>query len=493
MVNYCAIIGCNRTGGKDKVSFFRLPAVITNQGEKTQELSEKRRRLWISRISRSDLQPASYPFIRVCSDHFVNGKPSPLYPEGATDWTPTLNLGHPKCNTEATPTPDRENRLKGRQQKRKTDNTETDSKLESDEPEFDCKTCSFEEERVSACGTKTTRASQTDLGCSTLKAMESELNRRTVETMTLKDIVAKTNISEETFKNDDEKVKLYTGLPSFVVLMTLFNFIEPDLTQSANSALSKFQKVILVLMRLKLNLSVQYLADQFKVSQGTVSKTFINTLNVMYVKMQPLIYWPSQEERRLTMPMEFRKYFGLKIAVIIDCFEIFIERPSNLVARAQTWSSYKHHNTVKYLIGISPQGAISYISQGYGGRASDKFVTNDSGFLEKLQYGDVVLADRGFDIAESVAQASSEVIIPAFTKGKSQLSAVDIEKTRKLAHVRIHVERVIGLVRNKYIILQDTLPLDYLISSDGSTPTIDKIVTVCCALTNMCKSVVPFD
>ncbi|XP_056017028.1 uncharacterized protein LOC130053666 [Ostrea edulis] len=131
--------------------------------------------------------------------------------------------------------------------------------------------------------------------------------------------------------------------------------------------------------------------------------------------------------------------------------------------------------------------------QGYGGRTSDKFVINDSGFLEKLQYGDIVLADRGFDIAESVAQASSEVMIPAFTKGKSQLSAVDIEKTRKLAHVRIHVESVIGLVRNKYVILQDTLPLDYLISSDGSIPTIDKIVTVCCALTNMCKSVVPFD
>lgn len=79
MVNYCAIIGCNRTGGKDKVSFFRLPAVITNQGEKTQQLSEKRRRLWISRISRSDLQPASYPFIRVCSDHFVNGKYEIIY------------------------------------------------------------------------------------------------------------------------------------------------------------------------------------------------------------------------------------------------------------------------------------------------------------------------------------------------------------------------------------------------------------------------------
>ena len=36
--------------------------------------------------------------------------------------------------------------------------------------------------------------------------------------------------------------------------------------------------------------------------------------------------------------------------VIIDCFEIFIERPMNLKARAQTWSNYmyKHHNTVKF-------------------------------------------------------------------------------------------------------------------------------------------------
>lgn len=408
---------------------------------------------------------------------------------------------------EAIPTPDRGNRLKGRQKKRKTveaahslislfnttqDTTEDEIKVNDPNPEAE--TQSLGERIMSACGTKTTQSSQTDLSCSTIKAMESEMNRLTVENMTLKEIVAKNNISDDTFKDDDEKVRLYTGLPSFAVLMTLFNFLEPDLIQAQNSALTKFQKVILVLMRLKLNLSVQYLADQFKVLPGTISKTFQTNLNVMFVKLQSLIYWPTQDERRLTMPMEFRKFFGLKIAVyIIDCFEIFIERSSKLKARAQTWSSYKHHNTVKYLIGISPQGSISYISQGYGGRASDKSVTNDSGFLEKLQYGDVVLADRGFDIAESVAQASSEVMIPAFTKGKSQLSAVDIEKTRTLAHVRVHVDRVIGLVRNKYVILQDTLPLDYLISSDGSIPTIDKILTVCCALTNMCKSVVPFD
>ena len=47
------------------------------------------------------------------------------------------------------------------------------------------------------------------------------------------------------------------------------------------------------------------------------------------------------------------------LGVIGFCFEVFIERPSNLLARTCTWSSYKHHNTVKVFIGIAPQGIVS--------------------------------------------------------------------------------------------------------------------------------------
>ena len=57
----------------------------------------------------------------------------------------------------------------------------------------------------------------------------------------------------------------------------------------------------------------------------------------------------------MTMPRCFFYAFGHKTTVIIDCFEILIDRPSNLLARAQTFSSYKHHNNVKVLIGITPQ------------------------------------------------------------------------------------------------------------------------------------------
>ncbi len=68
-----------------------------------------------------------------------------------------------------------------------------------------------------------------------------------------------------------------------------------------------------------------------------------------------------------------------------------MERPTSLKARAQTWSNYKHHNTIKFLIGIAPQGVITFISKGWGGRVSDVYLTEHYGLLEKLLPGDLVL------------------------------------------------------------------------------------------------------
>ena len=135
----------------------------------------------------------------------------------------------------------------------------------------------------------------------------------------------------------------------------------------------------------------------------------------------------------------------------------------NVCARAQTFSSYKHHNTVKFLIGITTQGVISFISKAWGGRTSDKHLTENCKILNNLLPGDIVMADRGFNIEESVAVYCATVKIPAFTKGKRQLDSIDVEQTRHIASVRIHVELVIGNLKNKYTILQDILLLDYLI------------------------------
>ena len=106
----------------------------------------------------------------------------------------------------------------------------------------------------------------------------------------------------------------------------------------------------------------------------------------------------------------------------------------------------------------------------------------------------MVLADRGFDISESVGTMQARLHIPAYTRGKDQLSALEVEETRSIANVRIHVERVIGAVRQKYTVLQSTLPINFVTRRrDEDCPIVDRIICVCCTRNNVCDSVVPFD
>ena len=254
----------------------------------------------------------------------------------------------------------------------------------------------------------------------------------------------------------------------------------------------------MVMIKLRLNVPLQDLAYRFMGSVPTVSRIFWSWINAIDHRLRRLVYWPEGENVWKTMPMCFKNAFGNKATVVIDCFEVFIEKPTNLLARAQTFSSYKHHNTIKILIGITPQGSISFVSEAWGGRTSDKFLTENCGFLDKLLPGDMVMADRGFTISESVGLKQAKLVIPAFTKGKSQLDPVDVEKTRGIASVRIHVERVIGHLRRKYTILEGTLPTDFLRGNpngppDSQVPIIDRIVRVCSALVNLCPPIVPFD
>ena len=213
----------------------------------------------------------------------------------------------------------------------------------------------------------------------------------------------------------------------------------------------------------------------------------------MYTKLSVFVSLPEREVLLKTMPMEFRKKFR-KCAIIIDCFEIFIERQTSITARAQTWSNYKKHNTVKYLTGITPQGSISFISKGWGGRVSDVYLTEHSRLLQNLLPGDVILADRGFTIQESVGMLCAEVKITPLTKGKKQLSKLEVDTTRELSQVRIYVERIIRMVHQKYTILQSTLPISMIMcNKDEGISSIDKTFAICCASCNHCQSVVSFN
>ena len=302
-----------------------------------------------------------------------------------------------------------------------------------------------------------------------------------------------TTLSSELLKDNDEVTKFYTGLPSWKVFHHLVSFLSnccPNLT-STRTKVSPSDSLLLTLMRLRLNLRIEDLSYRFGVPVSTVADVFHKLISIMHVHLKFLIEWPTRETCCTNMPQIFRDLYP-RARCIIDCSEIFVERPYSYQARAQTYSNYKKHNTVKFLVGITPSGAISFLSKCWGGRATDKCITMNSGFLRLLEPGDIILADRGFDIGDDIALHGAKLVIPSFTRGKKQLSMQEVECSKRIAKVRIHVERVIGLLKNKYTILQNILPVTLIKHRDDiDFAFIDQLLTVCSALINLSPSVVP--
>ena len=163
--------------------------------------------------------------------------------------------------------------------------------------------------------------------------------------------------------------------------------------------------------------------------------------------------------------------------MIIDCTEFFIETPSSLVNQAITYSGYKSHNTFKALVGISPSGAVTFLSQLWGANASDKHIVRESGLLNLLEAGDGIMAGKGFDIDGLLKPLGITLNMPRKRDSNRQLTRKEVEKTRRIAAVRIHVERKMEQIKN-FRNLQGTIPATEWNNANN-------IVLICTALTNL--------
>ena len=72
-------------------------------------------------------------------------------------------------------------------------------------------------------------------------------------------------------------------------------------------------------------------------------------------------YIPNLETVLATSPDWFRCFKNL--IGIIDCTEVFIETPKSLELQRATWSEYKHHNTVKFVVCVAPNSSVIYVSE----------------------------------------------------------------------------------------------------------------------------------
>ncbi|GFX63173.1 THAP-type domain-containing protein [Trichonephila clavipes] len=152
---------------------------------------------------------------------------------------------------------------------------------------------------------------------------------------------------------------------------------------------------------------------------STVSRDFNFVTDVLYEKLKLQDVFPSKDQVIWYMPPPFRMYCK-NVRIIVDFTEIEVQKPSSPMEQQMTFSCYKNANTFKGMIGITPNKAISFISELFTGSISDKEVFIRSKLMDRLEPNDVVMADKGFLIANELEKIGCKLYCPIFLEDKIQ-------------------------------------------------------------------------
>ena len=278
----------------------------------------------------------------------------------------------------------------------------------------------------------------------------------------------------ETLSQDEKKFYFYTGL-TVQQFAHLFSCLGDDVSNltfwrgartkvkvqkrdSHKMKLSPKDQLLLTLVKLRQAFPNRDLAYRFQIGVGTVSVIFLTWVQFLYKVTEDLRNrcFASKELVKEHLPASFRSFKNVR--VIIDCFEVFAQQSRDFTEQGHMYSSYKNHATMKGCVGIAPTGGITYCSDMYEGSISDKEIIKKCGFLDKLNPGDLVIADRGFDIKDLLQTRKVHLNIPPFLMNRVRLTAQEEILTKRIARVRIHVERAIERMK-KFKIIGRTLPL----------------------------------
>lgn len=334
---------------------------------------------------------------------------------------------------------------------------------------------------------------EVDSGCDDTVELHKEVEELRLQLSIAQASLRKSLFRLENIRHDNELIKFYTGFCDYDTLIAFYEeILESDAKvmrqwQGKNSKddydeikhgrlckLSFIDQFFLTLVRLYLGLLEQDLAIRFKISKSSVSRITCTWINLMYHSLKAIERYPAWHIVKKYMPQVFDDYPNTRL--IIDATEFSIERPSSLLSQSCTFSSYKNKNTVKVLVGIMPSGVITFVSPTYEGSVSDRKLVEVSGLLDILEPGDELMADKGFVIQDLLTPLGVRLNLPPFLNSNTQMAKEDVLLTRKIAHLRIHVERAIGRVK-QFRILQSTLPA-------SMWDSINEVVYVCCMLTN---------
>jgi len=241
--------------------------------------------------------------------------------------------------------------------------------------------------------------------------------------------------------------------------------------------------VLLFMMRVTCAFDFDHLAYLFGVKTSKTARVTFQRMLLSLNAMFEHSYFNLMWESKLTNAPAMKCMEDFPSCLLtLDCTEFFIQTPRRSALGKLTWSSYKHHHTVKVLVGLNRAGEVAFVSPCYPGRASDKQIITFTKILEQLPPGCSIMVDKGFLIADLASKYGINIVMPPMVSSTQQLSKEKLASGRKIATTRIHVERGIERVK-RFRLLGGEI-------SNSALPYISKVVRVCFFLTNLQGSLV---
>lgn len=270
----------------------------------------------------------------------------------------------------------------------------------------------------------------------------------------------------------------YTGLPSLAVFEHILHYVSsrnsPLRENSDKKSHSLEEQLFMVLVRLRTGMATKEICRNFSVSMAVFSRMFAQWILVLQRELTSMTSFPTLAEVQQHIPWHFRRFPNTRI--ILDTTEVRMQKPSSLVAQKHTFSHYKYANTMKCLVGATPDCYVSFVSAMYGGSTSDRAIVQQSAVLDLLEPGDGVMVDKGFKVDDLLPQGVSLHIPPFRVPGEAQMSARDVEATQNVASARVHIERVIRRIK-EFHIFDKPYPINMLDLADA-------VFTTCALLSN---------
>lgn len=225
------------------------------------------------------------------------------------------------------------------------------------------------------------------------------------------------------------------------------------------SKLTLKEQLFITLLRLRRGFNIFTIAHFYRVTEKYVREIFLTWVMYMYhhFKDHKYFMFPERQVFWKHLPKVFRRFKNVRCSV--DCTEFFCQMPRDYAQQGNTYSSYKHHTTMKCLIAVNPNGAACYVSDLYEGSIDDVEIFKQCGILDHINPNDLLLVDKGFTVQHLLLAKQATIEIPAFLGKRDKFTKEEILATKRIAKARIHVERFNERLK-KFRLLDRTIPLN---------------------------------